>query len=99
MTSYFEKTIAVFILSVRILPLLRMQKRTITMHPHLPSGHVLLVDDSLDELRLLKEVLDAHQFKMSIAFDGHQGYQRAKTLHPDLILMDVRMPKLDGFGA
>ena len=61
--------------------------------------HVLLVDDSLDELRLLKRILDAHQFKMSIAFDGHQGYQRAKTLQPDLILLDVRMPKMDGFGA
>ncbi|RKQ60779.1 AraC family two component transcriptional regulator [Vogesella indigofera] len=69
------------------------------MPTDLLSAHILLVDDSLDELRLLKDVLDVHRFRMSIAFDGHQGYQRAKTLHPDLILLDVRMPKMDGFSA
>lgn len=61
--------------------------------------HLLIVDDSLDELRLLKTLLDAHRFRLSIAFDGQQGYQRAQTLRPDLILMDVRMPKTDGFAA
>ncbi|WP_024301344.1 response regulator [Pseudogulbenkiania sp. MAI-1] len=61
--------------------------------------HLLIVDDSLDELRLLKTLLDAHHFRLSVAFDGLQGYQRAQTLRPDLILMDVRMPKVDGFAA
>ncbi|AXK38763.1 response regulator transcription factor [Crenobacter cavernae] len=63
------------------------------------TPHLLIVDDSLDELRLLKALLDAHRFRLSIAFDGQQGYQRAQTLRPDLILMDVRMPKADGFAA
>ncbi|RXZ44440.1 response regulator transcription factor [Crenobacter cavernae] len=63
------------------------------------TPHLLIVDDSLDELRLLKTLLDAHRFRLSIAFDGQQGYQRAQTLRPDLILMDVRMPKADGFAA
>jgi len=61
--------------------------------------HLLIVDDSLDELRILKTLLDAHHFRLSVAFDGLQGYQRAQTLRPDLILMDVRMPKVDGFSA
>jgi DNA-binding response OmpR family regulator len=63
------------------------------------TAHILIVDDSLDELRLLKNLLDAHRFRLSIAFDGHQGYQRAQLLQPDLILLDVRMPKADGFSA
>ncbi|MCW3480752.1 helix-turn-helix domain-containing protein [Neisseriaceae bacterium JH1-16] len=63
------------------------------------TAHLLIVDDSLDELRLLKNLLDAHRFRLSVAFDGIQGYQRAQTLRPDLILMDVRMPKADGFSA
>jgi len=65
----------------------------------LAAAHLLIVDDSLDELRLLKNLLDAHRFRLSVAFDGIQGYQRAQTLRPDLILMDVRMPKADGFSA
>ncbi len=63
------------------------------------AAHILIVDDSLDELRVLKSLLDAHGFRLSIAFDGHQGYQRAQLLQPDLILMDVRMPRLNGFGT
>ncbi|MDN0081825.1 response regulator [Crenobacter sp. SG2305] len=65
----------------------------------LAQSHLLIVDDSLDELRILKSLLDAHHFRLSVAFDGLQGYQRAQTLRPDLILMDVRMPKADGFSA
>ena len=63
------------------------------------AAHILIVDDSLDELRALKSLLDAHAFRLSIAFDGHQGYQRAQLLQPDLILMDVRMPRLNGFAT
>ncbi|POZ60198.1 response regulator transcription factor [Chromobacterium alticapitis] len=62
-------------------------------------ARLLIIDDSLDELRLLKRLLDAHHFQLSIAFDGHQGYQRAQLLLPDLILLDVQMPRLDGFAA
>jgi len=65
----------------------------------LAQAHLLIVDDSLDELRILKTLLDVHRFRLSVAFDGLQGYQRARTLRPDLILMDVQMPKADGFSA
>ncbi|WP_137009509.1 response regulator transcription factor [Aquitalea aquatilis] len=64
-----------------------------------PHARLLVVDDSLDELRLLKQLLDAHNFQLSVAFDGHQGYTRAQLLQPDLILLDVQMPRMDGFAA
>jgi len=68
-----------------------------SQNQHAPR--LLIIDDSLDELRLLKQLLDAQHFQLSVAFDGHQGYQRAQLLQPDLILLDVQMPKLDGFAA
>jgi YesN/AraC family two-component response regulator len=63
------------------------------------SPHVLLVDDSLDELRLLIETLRHAQLRISVARDGNQAYARAVGGTPDLILMDVQMPRLDGFNA
>lgn len=60
---------------------------------------ILLVDDSPDELRLLSEILRAGRFRLIVASDGRKGYQRAVSHQPDLILMDVVMPNLDGFTA
>lgn len=64
-----------------------------------PPAHILLVDDSLDELRLLSGMLRAERFRLTVASDGRKGYQRAVVSQPDLILMDVAMPQLDGFSA
>jgi DNA-binding response OmpR family regulator len=61
--------------------------------------HVLVVDDTPDDLRLLVQMLKARGYQLSIARDGHDGYQRAAANLPDLILLDVYMPKADGFAA
>lgn len=60
---------------------------------------ILLVDDSLDELRLLSDMLRAERFRLLVATDGRQAYQRAVAAQPELILMDVAMPQMDGFTA
>lgn len=67
--------------------------------PNEAAPHILLVDDSLDDLRALSGVLRAERFRLSIADDGRKGYQRAVVGQPDLILMDVAMPDMDGFTA
>lgn len=67
--------------------------RTTTSH-----AHILIVDDSPDELRLLVERLRGSGYRLSIAFDGAQGYDRAVAGEPDLILLDVNMPRMDGFA-
>lgn len=59
---------------------------------------VLLVDDSPEEQRRTLDVLRPH-YRTIVAFDGQQGYQRTLASQPDLILMDVRMPRIDGFSA
>ena len=64
-----------------------------------PSIDILLVDDSLTDLRLLMDLLLSRQLRVSVAFDGQAGYQQAVLQQPQLILMDVQMPSLDGYGA
>src|SRR5690554_4745195 len=61
--------------------------------------HLLIIDDRVDELRLLIELVRSQNYRLSIAFDGAQGYHRAQALQPDLILLDVHMPVLNGFNA
>lgn len=65
----------------------------------LDDAHILVVDDQPDQLRLLIDVLRHAGCRISIAFDGAQAYQRALAISPDLIVMDVRMPRVDGFAA
>lgn len=67
--------------------------------PDLADAHILVVDDRPDELRLLIDILRVARCRISIAFDGLQAYNRAQAISPDLILMDVRMPRMDGFVA
>ncbi|MDX9706308.1 MAG: helix-turn-helix domain-containing protein [Azospira sp.] len=57
------------------------------------------MDDSLDELRLLSDMLRAEHFRLTVATDGRAGYQRAVVSQPDVILLDVAMPQIDGFGT
>lgn len=59
---------------------------------------LLLVDDNPEQLRLLVEALRAKSYRISVAFDGFQGYDRAVSIVPDLIILDVHMPRMDGFA-
>lgn len=65
--------------------------------PAIPHTDVLLVDDSVVDLQLLIEMMTLHKLRISIAMDGLRGLEQAVLLQPRLILLDVHMPKLDGF--
>jgi len=60
---------------------------------------ILLIDDSIAELRVLIDMLAASKWRTVVAFDGLDGYRKAQLKQPDLILLDVKMPGLDGFGT
>jgi DNA-binding response OmpR family regulator len=59
--------------------------------------HILLIDDSVVDLRLLIETLTAQDMRISVAFNGRDGLMKAELLQPDLIMLDINMPDLDGF--
>ena len=60
---------------------------------------ILLIDDSLSELRVLIDLLSARKWRVVVSFDGLDGFYKAQMKQPDLILLDVRMPGMDGFGT
>lgn len=60
---------------------------------------VLLIDDSVADLRLLMDMMKLRDLRVSVALDGERGYQQAVLLRPSLILLDVRMPGLDGIAT
>lgn len=63
------------------------------------SGTILVVDDSPTEIRIFGEALRKAGFRVATASNGEEGVAMARRLHPDLILMDVVMPVLNGFQA
>ncbi|MGH8494285.1 MAG: response regulator [Moraxellaceae bacterium] len=60
---------------------------------------LLVIDDSPQDLSLLTEFLRNARLRLVVAFDGREGYEKAAAMRPDLILLDVRMPRTDGFAA
>ncbi|HEX7976229.1 MAG TPA: response regulator [Anaerolineales bacterium] len=57
---------------------------------------ILVVDDDLDTLRLVGLMLQRQGYEIVAATNGHQALKLAQSEHPDLILLDVMMPDLDG---
>jgi len=60
---------------------------------------IMIVDDSPTDIHLLKKILEKNGFNTLTASDADEGIQVAKREKPDLILMDVVMPGLNGFQA
>jgi len=58
---------------------------------------ILIVEDELDAASLLKMHLEKHGYEVLCAEDGKEGYNLARTRAPDLILLDLMIPKVDGF--
>ncbi len=60
---------------------------------------ILLVDDSSTVLLMEKMILSKSEYDVVTARDGMEGVEKARNERPDLILMDVVMPRMDGFEA
>ena len=58
---------------------------------------VLIIDDDPDIVEVTKLTLEQHGYEVVTAADGDEGLQRVKEDPPDLILLDVMMPKMSGF--
>ncbi len=63
------------------------------------SKRILVVEDQEDNRRILRDLLTNVGFQLVEAEDGAQGVVAAETHRPDLILMDIQMPVVDGYEA
>ena len=77
------------------------------LHPspiqHLPmqdtSPLILLAEDNAANIKTISRYLTAKGYRVLLAQDGHEAIAFAQSEHPDLILMDIQMPKMDGIAA
>ncbi len=58
---------------------------------------ILIVDDEEDILSILRLRLEANDYEVMSASDGQEGLNKARTGKPDLIILDLMLPKLDGY--
>lgn len=65
----------------------------------MPIKKILVIDDSPTERHVLVELLTGKGYQVITAENGEQGIEKAKAELPDLILMDVVMPGLNGYQA
>lgn len=61
------------------------------------KGKILVVDDEEAVRGMMKELLECHDYRLEVASDGIEGLAKAKDLQPDLVLLDISMPGIDGF--
>ena len=58
---------------------------------------VLLVDDDKGVVEVVRKALQEGDFDVVTAFDGKEGFEKAKNEDPDIIVLDIRMPLMNGY--
>ena len=58
---------------------------------------ILIVDDEADIIEILQFMLEANGYECVTAMDGEEGLKLAREISPDLIILDVMMPKINGY--
>jgi two-component system, OmpR family, alkaline phosphatase synthesis response regulator PhoP len=59
---------------------------------------ILVVDDDVDLVAVMKGTLESKPYEVIVAYNGKEGLEKAKKEKPDLILLDIMMPVMDGFN-
>lgn len=60
---------------------------------------LLVVDDAPQVLKALRDTLEVHGYEVYEAVDGKEAMTRYREVRPDVVLMDILMPKMDGISA
>ena len=63
------------------------------------SKRILVIEDHEENRRILRYLLESAGYELIEAVTGEEGVLLAETSHPDLILMDIQLPGLDGYEA
>jgi len=63
------------------------------------SPKILVVEDNQDNREMVVKVLKFNGYQVVEAVDGEEAIEKARTEHPDLILLDIFLPKMDGYEA
>lgn len=104
--STFETNISVgllsktkFLTAEEFQPIDKLKLQIHSPHARLIDLEILLVEDSIDNQLLFRHILKSTGAKLKIASDGIEGFEEAGLHHYDVILMDIQMPRMDGYQA
>ena len=61
------------------------------------AGNILVIDDDPGVVRFLKNALELEGYRVSVATDGLQGLSSARQDEPDVVILDVMLPGIDGY--
>jgi len=64
-----------------------------------PQGRLLVVDDDPQVIDLVRQLLEGESYAVAAAMDGQEALEALAKQRPDVILLDLLMPRLDGFGV
>jgi CheY-like chemotaxis protein len=64
-----------------------------------PRGIILLADDNMANILTIGEYLKHYGYEVAVAHDGLEAIERAEAVNPDIILMDIQMPVMNGLEA
>ena len=58
---------------------------------------ILIIEDEMNLAELLKFRLEVNGYHVETSYDGHEGVNKIGTMKPDLVILDVMLPKMDGY--
>jgi len=64
---------------------------------NISKKRILVVDDEPDFVKAIRIILEANNYEVTVATDGQQGLNLARSQKPDLIVLDLMLPKMDGY--
>ena len=93
-----EETITRLMVDTQSTPMLLNHNNHVDIQAITPTK-VLIVDDDSDTTDLLKIILEPNDFEVIIANTGKQGIELARSLDPDIMVVDLLMPDMDGLNV
>src|SRR5262245_31470551 len=63
----------------------------------MPNSKILIADDNFQNCELLEAYLSDEPYEITMAYDGQETLNKVREFEPDLILLDIMMPKLSGY--
>jgi CheY-like chemotaxis protein len=76
---------------------MRSDERAVEVVVGAPRRHVLVVEDSADNREMLRELLEMDGFHVDVAADGVEGVSQALALRPQIAIVDIGLPAMDGY--
>lgn len=83
--------------TITVAPLTQVHRRVEAQAEDKRVPRILAVDDNTRNVKLLLSILGSRDYEVIPAYNGIEALQKVKELHPDLVILDVLMPGMDGF--